>query len=135
MKAWSIIFGYFLINISIGVIHGLGIFSVGFEPLIGTSGINSIFDLTIFSITAGLAGITALLTQQYIFGVGAILIWLVGIFYAPVSDIFIGVPRLISLVLADVPVVATLIGSAITAIVGIILFMFLFELMTQRQVT
>ena len=135
MKAWSLIFGYFIINLSIGVIHGLGLFSVAIEPIVSATGITNVFNLTMFSITVGLAGLAGILTRQFIFGAGALLIWLVGVFYAPVSDIFIGVPRLINIILADSPVVAGLIGTAITALTSIILFMFLFELLSQRQVT
>jgi len=135
MKAWSLIFGYFMINISIGVIHGLGLFTVYQEPIISSTAITSVFDLTVFSIAIGLAGIAGILTRQFIFGAGALLLWLVGVFYAPVMDIFVGVPRLINIILADSPVVATVIGGAITAITSIILFMFLFELLSQRQVT
>jgi len=135
MKAWSLIFGYFMINISIGVIHALGLFSVYQEPIISSTAITSVFNLTVFSISAGLAGIAGILTRQFIFGAGALLLWLVGVFYAPIQDIFIGVPRLINILLADSPLVATVVGGAVTAITSIILFMFLFELLSQRQVT
>lgn len=135
MKGWSLIFGYFCINIAIGVLHGLGLFSVSSEPVISAGGITNLFSLTVFSITIGIAGIASLLTRQYIFGAGALLIWVVGILYNPIMDIFVGLPVLINQTLSYSPLVATVVGGAVTAFAGVILFMFLLEILSGRQIS
>lgn len=141
MKAFSLIFAYFCINMAIWTLNLLGLLPTALEATIDPSSVEGLFNLTTFAGITGVVGgatigIASLVTRSYALGTGVLLIWIVGILFKPISDVFTGLPRLTSAVLAPAgTLVSQAVGQVTTAFAAIILFIFIVEVIAGRQIT
>jgi len=93
------------------------------------------FSLTLFGalgVGGAILGLASLLTRQYVYAAGALLIWVIGIFL-PIGQWFlVGTPIILAALL---PAEISYITHVVTAFFAFTLFMFLAEIAGQRQIT
>lgn len=138
MKAYSLIFGYFAINMAIWSLSMAGILpNYTREAIIGPAGFQGLFSLDTFSIVTGIVGgsvigVLAMITRSYALSTGVLILWLVGVLLRPIRDIFIGLPRLVEAVL---PPAVWFVSEIIVAFAALILFVFIVEVIAGRPIT
>lgn len=138
MKAYSLIFGYFAINMAIWTVSTAGILSTySYEAIVSPSGFEALFSLNVFTVVTGIVGggvitIMTLITKSYALGTGVLILWLVGVILKPVNDLVIGLPRLIEGIL---PSEVWFISEVVVAFAALILFIFIVEVIAGRQIT
>jgi len=135
MKAWSLIFGYFCINLGIWSLNLTGLFPVH-EAVIDPTNISSLFALDLFSALAGVVGcavigIMALITRSYALSGGVLLVWIVGVLFKPIQTIFVGLPYLINMVL---PPPVQFFSQAFVALAAVMLFILIVEILAGREI-
>jgi len=93
------------------------------------------FSLTVFGalgVGGAILGLASLLTRQYVYAAGALLIWIVGVFL-PIGQWFLlGAPIMLGAIL---PPEVGYLTHVVTAFFALVLFMFLAEIVGQRQIT
>jgi len=107
---------------------------VSHELYINPFDISNQFSLTLFvGLSVGtIIGIAAILFRQYLNASVVLLIWAVGIL-APIGQWFLlGVPIILN---AIVPSELAYLTYAVSGFVTFIFFMFMMEILTQRQIT
>jgi len=93
------------------------------------------FSLGLFGalgVGGAILGLASLLTRQYVYAAGALLIWVIGIFLPIGQWILLGTPIILGALL---PTEVAYISHVVTAFFALILFMFLAEIVGQRQIT
>jgi len=128
---------YICLNLSAYIINEADFLIVSGQPYVSPSGLASIFSLDTFSIVAtflggGLIGLAAVLTRQYTYAAGAILIWVLGIMFKITKGIFIGFPEFLGNLL---PSELSYLKYIVVAFSAFIFFIFMIEIATQRQIT
>jgi len=117
------------------IINQSGALAVSQELYVSPFDVSNQFSLAVFGITAiggGILGLIGLLTRQYTFASGAILIWVIGLML-PVTQWFLaGVPMILGVLL---PTEISYLTYVVSAFFAFILFMFMAEIATQRQIT
>jgi hypothetical protein len=94
-----------------------------------------VFSLVVFGALAGggvLMGLAALITRQYVYAAGAILIWVVGILSGIGAWLLAGVPIMLNALL---PVEVQWVSYVVVAFFALSFFMFLVEVASQRYIT
>lgn len=140
MKAWSLVFGYFVINLAIWTLNLTGLFAVGSEPIVSPSNMNSLFSLDVFTGVAGAVGggiimILGLMTRNAALSTGALLLWIVAIILRPLQDIVLGLPKLMSMIFAAFgPTINYIFTSVFVALSGLMLFIFVVEILAGREI-
>lgn len=135
MKVYGFLLFYICLNLAAFIINVSGALPVSQELYINPFDISNKFSLTIFlgvTVAGGLAGVIALITRQYVYASVALIIWVIGLF-VPIGQWFLlGVPIMLNSIL---PVELSYIIHVITAFCTFIFFMFMVEIVTQRQLT
>lgn len=135
-----IIVGYLAVNIGIWSLSMLA--SLGALPSFGTQGtidptsIADLFSINQFTIIAGgvggaVTGILAMVTRSYALSGAVLLCWIVGVLFRPISDIFTGLPRLVTNIL---PPEIGWIAQIITAFTAFAFFIFIVEILGGRDI-
>lgn len=138
MKAYSLIFGYFVINMAIWTLNTSGILPLySTEPILNPSGIEALFSLDVFTVVTGIVGggvvtVMALITRSYALSTGVLILWIVGVLLKPIRDIFVGLPLLVQSLL---PPDLWFFSQVVVAFASFVLFMFVVEVIAGRQIT
>jgi len=123
------------LNLAGFIIQQSGAFMVSKELYISPLDVTNQFGLTAFWALlagAGAIGVIGIIFRQNIFALGALLVWVVGVLL-PVSQWFlIGTPVMLGVLL---PTEVGYLSSVVSAFFAIIFFMFLIEIIGQRQIT
>ena len=93
------------------------------------------FSLGLFGalgVGGAILGLASLLTRQYVYAAGALLIWIIGIFLPIGQWLLLGTPIILAALL---PAEVAYISHVVTAFFALVLFMFLAEIVGQRQIT
>jgi len=114
-----------------------GILPVYREPISDPTNILNLFSLDVFTAITGIVGgvtigILAIMTRSYALSTGVLLLWIVGIMFKPVQDIFAGIPYLLEAVL---PSQVWFFSQVFVAFSALILFMFIVEIIAGREIT
>jgi len=135
MRAYSIMIFIVCLNMSAFIINQSGAFPESQQLYISPTDVTNQFSLTVFAalgVGGAIFGLAALLTRQYVYAAGALLIWIIGVFL-PIGQWFlIGAPVMLAALL---PSEVTYLSQVVTAFIALALFMFLAEIASQRQVT
>lgn len=135
MKAYSLFVFVICLNLAAFVINESQATVTNTLLYINPFDVTNQFSLTIFGalgVGGALIGIAALLTRQYVYAAGALLIWVIGIML-PISQwILIGAPIIMSAIL---PSEISYLTYIVSAFFTLTLFFFLIEIATQRQIT
>lgn len=139
MKAISLIYGYFVVNLAIWSISTLALLTTVGQPVISPGNITSLFSLDAFTVLTGLVGggvigILAMVTRNYALSTGVLVLWIMGILIKPIRDIFVGLPLLINTVFAQSGAVATVVSQIVVAFASFTLFMFIVEVVMGRDI-
>jgi len=135
LKAYSLILFVVCLNLSAFVINQSGVMMHSQALYISPFDIQNQFSLTIFGalgVGGSILGLAALLTRQYVYAGGALLIWIIGIFLPIGQWILFGTPLILSVLL---PPEIAYVSHVVTAFIALILFMFLAEVVSQRYIT
>lgn len=117
-----------------------GLFTVGSQPIVSPTNVTSIFSLDVFTGLAGFVGggiimILGLMTRNAALSTGALLLWIVGIVLKPLQDIVLGLPKLMNILLSGFgPVVSNIFASVFIALSGLMLFVFVVEILAGREI-
>jgi len=142
MKAWSVILFFLCFNAAgyiIGQLAALNVLSLAKSEMpYGVSDISSAFSLNVFSannigfglLGAGIGAIIGIITKQYVFATGIILVWLVGTFLNLTNWILNGFPTMLNILLAGTGL--EFIAYVVESITLAIFFMFLAGILSQR---
>lgn len=138
-KAFSLILGYFCINAAIWTLNMLAILPIYREATMDPSNILSLFSLDVFTAITGAVGgvvitILALMTRSYALSTGVLLLWIVGIMFKPIQDVFVGLPYLLEQIFAEAPYVGLVISQVIVAFAAVLLFTFIVEILAGRDI-
>ena len=141
MKAYSALFFMMCLNIAAVVLSEFQIVpaysrTFGITP----SDISSYFNINVFSaltiaIGGGVIGLIGILTKQNIYAIGIILIWVMGVMFKPISWILQGLPIVLDNLLNVGGVDLSIFKYGIIALYDLIFFIFLAEIISQRQIT
>lgn len=135
MKVYSLMLFIICLNISAFILNSAQVLPVNRPLTWGITDLTATFSLTVFAglgIGGALIGVVGLITRTYVYAAGAILIWILGILLPIASWFLNGVPMMLTMLL---PSELSYISSAITAVFMFIFFIFIVEIMTQRQIT
>lgn len=135
MRAFSLMFGYICINLAASFWALSGAIPAAQQLYVSPTDITNTFTLTLFfsvGVTGGLMAIIGIMTRQYVFATGALLIWIIGILLPIVQWVILGLPFVLSAIL---PSELSWISGIIGAFFAVTLFMFMAELAAGRQVT
>jgi len=107
------------------------------EPITDPSNLANLFSLNTFTAITGIVGgavigILAIITRSYMLSTGVLLLWIIGVLFKPIQDIFIGLPYLVEAVL---PSSVWFISQVFVGFSALILFMFFVEIVAQREIT
>ena len=137
MKAFNLMFGYICLNLAAFFLAMSGAFPVAQQLYVSPTDVTNTFTLTMFvaaGVTGGVMSIIALITRQYVFAASALLIVVIGILLPIVQWVILGLPFVLTALLAPVPELSWLSGI-VGAFFAVSLFMFMAELAAGRQVT
>lgn len=140
MKAYSLIFGYFCINLAIWTLNIASILTITREPVVDPSNVSSLFALDAFTVLTGIVGggvvgVLAMLTRSYALSSGVLILWIMGIVLKPIRDIFVGLPLLVESVLSESPVIAGVVSQVVVAFAALLFFIFVIEIIAGRDIT
>lgn len=136
MKAYALVFGYLCVNAAIWVLNMAGILPVYGAAQANPTTIADWFDFTVFAAVVGtvggvVIGILALMTKSYALSTGVLLLWVVGVLFKPIQDIFVGLPYLLNAIL---PSQVWFVTQAFVAFSALILFVFFVEIIAGRPI-
>jgi hypothetical protein len=137
LKAYSLIFGYLCINAAIWTLKLANILpDFGIEAPMDPSNILTMFSLNTFTAITGVVGgavigILTLMTRSYALGTGVLMLWIVGVIFKPIQDIFVGLPFLLQ---AFLPPSVWFLSQPIVAFGGLVLFFFIVEVIAGREI-
>ena len=123
------------LNMSAFILSQSGAMTSSQELYISPFDLSNQFSLTVFGalgVGGAILGLASLLTRQYVYAAGALLIWIVGVFL-PIGQWFLlGAPIILGAIL---PPEVSYLTHVVTAFFALVLFMFLAEIVGQRQIT
>ena len=123
------------LNMSAFILNQSGAMASSQELYISPFDLSNQFSLTVFGalgVGGAILGLASLLTRQYVYAAGALLIWIVGVFL-PIGQWFLlGAPIMLGAIL---PPEVSYLTHVVTAFFALVLFMFLAEIVGQRQIT
>lgn len=139
MRAYSLILFFLCLNLAGYIVSQL----VSADVIMGSSevmpyssgGILTQFNLTVFAtigVGAGIAGIVAIITKQYVFASVVTVIWVVGLLFNVGNWILNGFPTMMGILL---PPELSFMQVVFTAIVTFIFFFLLAETLGGKQMT
>ena len=141
MKGYSLMFFMVCLNISAFIINESGAIAESkelylspldiYDPSTGTGK----FGLTVFFVLlagAGAIGVIGIIFQQNIFAIGALLVWVLGGLTPIIQWFLLGTPIILAKLL---PGSLSYVSVAVGAFFAITFFIFLMEIISQRQVT
>jgi len=141
MKGYSLMFFIICLNVAAFIINESGAIVESkelylspldiYDPTTGTGK----FGLTLFFVLlagAGAIGIIGIIFQQNIFAIGALLVWVLGGLTPIIQWFLLGTPIILAQLL---PGELSYLSVAIGAFFAVVFFMFLMEIVSQRQVT
>jgi len=141
MKGYSLMFFIICLNVAAFIINESGAIVESkelylspldiYDPTTGTGK----FGLTLFFVLlagAGAIGIIGIIFQQNIFAIGALLVWVLGGLTPIIQWFLLGTPIILAQLL---PGELSYLSVAIGAFFAVAFFMFLMEIVSQRQVT
>ena len=135
MKAYSLMMFVVCLNMSAFILNQSGAMASSQELYISPFDLSNQFSLTVFGalgVGGAILGLASLLTRQYVYAAGALLIWIVGVFL-PIGQWFLlGAPLMLGAIL---PPEVSYLTHVVTAFFALVLFMFLAEIVGQRQIT
>lgn len=135
MKAYTVIFAYFVLNISAFVLNYLQVIP-GPSLYLTPDMLLSEFSLTAFAsigVGGAIAGLLALITRQYVYAVGAILIWIIGLVLPILQWVVAGLPFMLAAMLN--PYGLGWFAAVIEGFFAIIIFIFCIEILSGKQIT
>ena len=136
MKMYSVMLFVLCLNIAAFILNESAAFPTSQALSVNPSDVITQFNWTTLLTSLGtggaVAGIVALLTRQYVYAAGALLIWSVGALSPLIRWFFIGAPLMLNALL---PSELVFISIAVQAFFAIIFFMFIIEIVSQRQIT
>lgn len=106
------------------------------QPTVDPTNIASMFNFSVFTAVTGIVGgatigILALVTRSYALGSGVLVLWIVGIVFKPLQDIFIGLPNLVKALL---PTQIWWISEIVIAFSALAIFAFFVEIITGKDI-
>jgi len=141
MKGYSLMFFIICLNIAAFILNTSGAIVESkelylspldiYDPTTGTGK----FGLSLFFVLlagAGAIGIIGIIFQQNIFAIGALLVWVLGGLTPIIQWFLLGTPIILAQLL---PGELSYLSVAIGAFFAVVFFMFLMEIVSQRQVT
>lgn len=136
VKMYSFLFFFICLNVAAFIINEAAFLPESEELAVTPTDVMATFTwenlLLSLGVGGAIAGIVALLTRQYVYAVGALIIWAIGSLTPVIQWFFIGVPLLLNSVL---PSEISFIGSVVQGLFAVVFFMFIIELTAQRQIT
>lgn len=142
MKAFTLVIAYMCINAGIWTLNMLALLGVlpnltNTQPIVDPTNMASMFNFNVFTAVTGLVGgatigILAMVTRSYALGSGVLILWIVGIIFKPIQDIFIGLPNLISALL---PSEIWFVSEIVVAFSALVMFAFFVEIITGKDIT
>lgn len=142
MKAFTLIIAYLCINLGIWtltMLSNLGVMPhfMNTQAIVDPTNIQNMFSFSVFSAVTGVVGgatigILAMVTRSYALGGGVLVLWIVGILFKPIQDIFIGLPNLVRAIL---PSEIWFVSEIVVAFSALVLFAFFVELITGKDIT
>ena len=135
MRTFSLFLFVICLNMSAFIINQSGMIVTSQLLYISPFDVSNQFNLILFAgvgIGGAISGIIGLLTRQYVYAAGALLIWVIGIMLPILQWFLIGAPIILAALL---PSELGFISYVVEAFFYFILFMFMVEVATQRQVT
>lgn len=138
MKALALVFAYFAINLAIWSLKMANILPNLVEPTLDPNAIagpGGMFSLNTFTLLTGIVGgsmigIMALVTRSAL-STGVLVLWIVGIIFKPISDIVVGLPNLVAVIL---PVEVSWLSQIVFAFAAFTLFIFVVEIICGREI-
>jgi len=131
--------GYICLNLAIYILYMGNALPNTQPPLYNPNDISSYFNLNIFDIqTATFTGLTAIasiitiLTKNYVFAAGLLVIFVLGAIFTPTQMLFNGMGTLLNALL---PSELAWIAVVIQVLYLIPMFFFMAEILSQRQIT
>ncbi len=142
MKAFTLIIAYFCVNAGIWTINMISLLGVlpnitNQQPIVDPTNIANMFSFNVFSAVTGIVGgitigILAMVTRSYLLSGGVLVLWVVGVIFKPIQDIFVGLPNLI---MALLPPEIWFVSEIFVAFSAIVIFAFFAELLTGKDIT
>ena len=135
MRAYSLMIFVVCLNMSAFIINESGALVQSQTLYISPFDVQNQFSLGLFGalgVGGAILGLASLLTRQYVYAAGALLIWVIGIFLPIGQWILVGTPIILGALL---PSEVAYISHVVTAFFALVLFMFLAEIVGQRQIT
>jgi len=135
MRTYSLMLFIICLNLSAFVLHQSQALTTSQELYISPFDVTNKFSLTLFGalgVGGAILGLASLLTRQYVYAAGALLIWVIGIFLPIGQWLLVGTPLILAALL---PPEISYISHVVTAFFAFALFMFLGEIVSQRQLT
>lgn len=136
MKALALILGYLCVNAAIWVLSMASILPVGGVGPADPSNFTSWFDISVFSVTAGVVGggiitLLALITKSYALGTAVLVLWVLGVVFQPIYYIFAGLPFLLNAIL---PPEIWFITQAFVGLSAFLFFVFFVGIIAGRDI-
>lgn len=142
MKAFTLIIAYLCINAGIWTVNLISLAGVlpnitNQQPTVDPTNIANMFNFNMFSAVTGVVGgvtigILAMVTRNTAIGGGVLVLWVIGVLFKPIQDIFIGLPNLVTALL---PSELWFVAEIVVGFSALILFAFFVELITGHGVT
>ena len=135
MRAYSLMIFVVCLNMSAFIINESGALVQSQTLYISPFDVQNQFSLGLFGalgVGGAILGLASLLTRQYVYAAGALLIWIIGIFLPIGQWLLLGTPIILAALL---PAEVAYISHVVTAFFALVLFMFLAEIVGQRQIT
>lgn len=134
--SYFLVLGYLVVNLSIWIVSTANILLGGVASTINPAEISSWFNLSIFAGIVGavggvVIGILALITKSYALSTGVLLLWVIGVLFKPISDIFVGLPYLIN---AFLPPDVWFVTQALVGLAAFCLFVFFVGIIAGRDI-
>lgn len=137
MRLFSILMFLLALNVAAYILHHSGAFVVSQELYASPERAESVFNLvTLQNAVVGVVGgvgvavLVSLITRQYVYATGALILWVIGVLFEPIMWFFVGVPVMLNALGAPV-----LIVGAVEAFFAFTFFMSILELASQRTIT
>lgn len=137
MKNYAfLVFGYLCVNAAIWTLNMAALLPAYREPIMDPSSMATLFSLDVFAAVTGIVGgavigILALMTKSYALSGGVLILWIIGVLFRPIQDIFVGLPYLLEAVLP--PGIAWF-SQVVVGFSAVILFLFIVGIIAGRDI-
>ncbi len=136
MKMYSFLVFFLCLNVAAFILNEAGFYTETSELVVSAEDISATFNwatlLTSLGVGGIVAGLVALLTRQYVYAAGALIVWAIGSMAPVIRWFFIGVPLMLGQLL---PSGLEFVSTVTQAFFAVIFFMFIIELVAQRSIT